>query len=66
MFNNEEKFCTFPANRIEALAMLYVQSRDLTDLSPSEIQTMYYEAYHELEEDYFYKLANHIITDENR
>lgn len=66
MHNNEEKFRTFPANRIEALALLYVQSQDLTGISPADIQSMYYEAYHELEDDYTYKIANGIITDQNR
>lgn len=36
---------TFPSNEIEALAMLYVQSQELSGLSPEEILDMYQTAY---------------------
>ena len=49
---DEVKFFTFPQSRIEALAMLYLQSQDLTGKSPSEIQSMYFEALYELERDF--------------
>lgn len=45
---SEVKLSTFPSTRSEALALLYVQSQDLSGKSPSEIQTMYYDAYYEL------------------
>lgn len=35
----------FPGNDIEALAMLYVQSQDLTDITPEELVNMYDSAY---------------------
>lgn len=36
---------TFPGNDREALAMLYVQSQDLTDITPEELVRMYDYAY---------------------
>lgn len=38
----------FPQNNIEALAMLYVKSRDLSGKTPEEICKMYWEAYHRI------------------
>ena len=35
----------FPQNDIEALAMLYVQHQDLTDVTPEELLNMYESAY---------------------
>ena len=35
----------------EAVAMLYVQRQDLTGKSPSEIYTMFQEAYYEVRKD---------------
>lgn len=49
---------SFPSNSTEALALLYVQSQDLTGKSPSEIQTLFYEAYYELVRDYRSKTAS--------
>jgi len=46
------ELAAFPKNRLEALALLYVQNQDLKGKSPSEIQTMYFEAYYELQHDY--------------
>lgn len=35
----------FPQNDIEALAMLYVRSQDLSDITPEELLDMYDSAY---------------------
>lgn len=43
---------TFPCNRTEALAMLYMENQDLKGLSPEEIQAMYLEAYYKIQRDY--------------
>lgn len=47
-----DRFSTFPSNRTEALALLYLQSQDLSGKTPEEIQTMYFEAYYKLRADY--------------
>ena len=49
---NDIKLNSFPSNRAEALAYLYVQAQDLTGKSPAEIQAMYFEAYYEIRRDY--------------
>ena len=36
---------SFPANEIEALAMLYVQQQDISGLSPEELLDIYQKAY---------------------
>lgn len=41
---------TFPDNHIEALALLYVQSQDLTGKSPEEILDIYDDAYVKIKE----------------
>lgn len=41
---------TFPANKYEALAMLYVQSQDLSDLTPDELLDKYLDAYEKIRE----------------
>ena len=38
----------FPSNELEALAMLYVQSQDLTDASPEDLYDMYQDAYQKI------------------
>lgn len=38
----------FPSTRYEALALLYVQTRDLSEKSPSDIYAMYIEAHKEI------------------
>lgn len=37
-------FSTFPSNKIEALAMLYLQNQDLSNLSPEEVCDEYQNA----------------------
>lgn len=44
----------FPS-RTEALAILYLQNQDLTGKSPSEINTIYWEAYYQIKNDYWEK-----------
>lgn len=41
---------TFPSNEIEALAMLYVQRQDLSDVTPSGLLDLYQDAYNEISE----------------
>ena len=40
----------FPSNKFEALAMLYLENQDLSDLSPSELFAKYKEVYVEIKE----------------
>lgn len=42
---NDVTLETFPCNRNEALAMLYVQRQDLSKLTPQELLDMYEDAY---------------------
>lgn len=44
-------FNIFPSSAEEAVAMLYVQNQDLTGKTPSEIYTMFQEAYYEVRRD---------------
>mgnify|MGYP000162840993 CR=1 FL=1 len=37
-------FSAFPSNKIEALAMLYLQKQDLSNLSPEEVYDKYQDA----------------------
>lgn len=39
---------TFPDNKIEALAMLYLQNQDLSGLTPEEILDKYDDAYEKI------------------
>lgn len=39
----------FPSTSVEALAYLYVQNQDISDLSPSELFDLYQKAKHEIE-----------------
>lgn len=50
--SSEQRFSTFPSNRTEALAYLYVQSQDLTGKTPAEIHNMYFEAYFEIQREH--------------
>ena len=45
---NEVKLNMFPSNEYEALAMLYVQSRDLSNASPCDLWDMYKDAYNKI------------------
>lgn len=38
-------FSAFPANKVDALAILYVQRQDLEGKSPEDIAAMYYDAH---------------------
>ena len=42
----------FPSKKNEVLAMLYVQSQDLSQKSPVEIAEMYEQAFHRIEQYY--------------
>lgn len=46
----ETRLDTFPSNETEALAMLYIQQQDLSDLSPEEMYDKYYDAYQKIRE----------------
>lgn len=48
---NDQTFKTFPSNRNEALALIYVQSQDLSGKTPKEINALYWEAYNEIKKD---------------
>lgn len=48
----ENNFKTFPSNRVEALAILYLQNQDLSGKSPREIQEMFLNACEEMRKDY--------------
>jgi len=39
---------SFPANRVQALAMLYTQNQDLKGKTPSEIAKIYFTAHYEI------------------
>ncbi len=43
---------TFPSNRNEALAMLYLQNQDLSDKTPEQIHTLYWETLYDIRRDY--------------
>lgn len=43
-----ETFKTFPETEVEALAMLYVQSRDLSEVTPEGLFDMYKDAYEKI------------------
>lgn len=49
---SNETLKTFPDSYAEALAMLYLQNQDLREKTPSEIHTMYQEAYYEILKDH--------------
>lgn len=49
--NGNTAFNIFPSSEEETVAMLYVQQQDLSGKSPSEIYTMYQEAYFEIRKD---------------
>lgn len=42
----------FPGTKLEALAMLYVQSQDLTEKTPVDVLNMYQAAYAEIKKEY--------------
>ena len=43
---------TFPRNRFDALAILYVQSQDLSGKTPEDLAVMYAEAYVKIKEKF--------------
>ena len=45
---NEVTLKAFPSNELEALAMLYVQQQDLSDVTPEELLDKYQDAYNKL------------------
>lgn len=47
---NKVTLSSFPSDSREALAILYVQSQDLSGMSPAEIEAMYHNAYTEIEQ----------------
>ncbi|MBC1286890.1 hypothetical protein HB818_14085 [Listeria booriae] len=46
--DNEVKLNTFPRNKTDALAMLHLQSRDLTEVSPAELVELYQDTRREI------------------
>lgn len=45
MNDNKVSLNTFPSNRCEALALLYVQSKNLSEATPEDLAEMYSDAY---------------------
>ena len=45
---NETNLRTFPSTKAEALALLYVQSQDLTNVTPEELLDKYQDAYQKI------------------
>lgn len=41
-------FNTFPHNKVEALAMLYLQNQDLSKVTPEELLNLYVDTYEEI------------------
>lgn len=58
--NNFVNLSTFPNNKIEALTMLYLQSQDLSALSPEELYDKYEETYKKIKEHH--KQQRHITS----
>jgi hypothetical protein len=60
---NSESIPAFPSDFAEALAMLYLKTRDLTEKNPTEIHDMYWEANleirmaHKRQQDLMYKFS---------
>lgn len=44
----DNNFQTFPGTETEALAMLYVQSQDLSEVTPEGLLDMYQDAYQKI------------------
>lgn len=42
---NETTLLTFPSTKAEALALLYVQAQDLSNVTPEELTAMYKDTY---------------------
>lgn len=52
----------FPSNRAEALALLYLQSADLSSSSPEEIQAKYFDALARIKSDYRARRAEYLAA----
>lgn len=48
--SDQIKFSTFPRDKFEALALLYVQAQDLSEKTPAQILALYKAAYSEIKE----------------
>lgn len=44
----ENSLCTFPGNMTEALTMLYLQNKDLSKMSATELVTEYYNTFDQI------------------
>lgn len=49
---NEVRLSTFPSNKVEALAYLYVQSKDLSGKTPGELAAIYETAYYDINDKF--------------
>ena len=58
MMSEPVKLNTFPNSAIEALALLYVQSQDLSGKTPADVLTMYYEAKYQMQIDQAQKMKS--------
>lgn len=52
MSNDSVNLNTFPSNKYEALAFLYLQSQDISNLTPEELIEKYYEVYRKIYSHY--------------
>lgn len=43
--SDKVKLSSFPADKYEALALLYIQNQDLSNISPEELYDKYADAY---------------------
>lgn len=48
--SNDVNLRTFPVSKNEALTMLYLQNKDLSDVNPEELAKMYDETYFRIRE----------------
>lgn len=52
----------FPSTRAEALALLYLQSADLSTSSPEEIQAKYFDALGRINADYRAREREYLVA----
>lgn len=52
-----EEFYTFPANRVEALTILYLEKQDLSDCSPEQLADLYLEVHTRISREFVARAA---------
>lgn len=66
MSNDSVNLNTFPSNRYEALTFLYLQSQDISSLSPEELIEKYYDVYRKIHSHYRNARQNNLDWIETR